>query len=171
MRFWTLESDLPHRLFVLFCLLLMSVIVPFILLLFLFCCRTSFGSLLHWNAFYVLAFSILSLSYNPQFGGRILTRGFPRDFAASPANAANHCVVNTSRAAWWLWVIVFLILITLYREIVCRTIVKTLSSLPPAFCSILTSFASSFSPLLSISGVACSFLSASPFATMKNLFS
>lgn len=64
-----------------------------------------------------------------------------------------------------------LILITLYREIVCRNIVKTLSSLPPAFCSILTSLASSFSPLLSVSGVACSFFSASSFATNESLFS
>lgn len=85
-------------------------------------------SLANWNAFCVLAFLILSLSYNPQFGGRILTRGFPRGCAASPANEANHCVVNTSWAAWQLWVIVFLIPMTLYRERVCRNVVQNLSS-------------------------------------------
>jgi len=55
-------------------------------------------SLANRNAFCVLVFLIVSLSYNPQFSARILTRGFPRGFAASSANAANHCVVNTSRA-------------------------------------------------------------------------
>lgn len=101
-------------------------------------------SLADWNAFCFSAFLIVSLSYNTPFGGRILTREFPRGFTASPANAASHCVVNTSRAAWWLWVIVFLTLITLYRERVCRNTVKTLSPLPPALCFILTSSSSSF---------------------------
>lgn len=46
----------------------------------------------------------------------------------------------------------------------CRNTVITLSSLPPTFCSILISLASIFSPLLSISGIAQSFLSASSSA-------